>query len=406
MSPTLTLLSALAFAQDDGGVAPNPWTATSPVATSSVVSSSTAPKSWNAPEQALSARLLGEPAAATVAPTALSVTTTPVAPTATLSALPPFDLAWLWSMGWPLGLVVSGGGIVWLAQRRGLKVPGLALRATSFEDELVGPTLKVLSRTQLAGNESLLFIEIEGLDAPRHLLITAGPQGSKLLSDLSPQPAPPAQVVQYAAPMPVPQPMQVPEPVAAGVASAPARAAATAYTSTASGAQYDQPSGAFDTHLRREAPDLPNEPAPTNDWRSAVYRQTANMPSLDDADDDSVFEVLGLPPPGPSYSRKATPPARPVQDSVEPANRPTPSLNRPVRPSQERSGPDATDRPSAPPRPHLEALARNLSQSRRRSTSPDARRAARQPENRRERTEAARALLAQMIECRRREQGA
>lgn len=409
------------------------------------------------------ARLLGvEPAAqtteapattqpdvqATVVDTVAPAAPAPAPKRATLSAPVPVDTSWLWSFGGPLGLLVIAAGGAWYVRKNGLKIPGMSGNGLANFQE--GPQVVVRSRTPLAGQDVLAVVEITGIANPRRLLVAGGPGGSRLLSDLSavandesatsdaitravqtalagawatPQmtPAAPVPMAAAAAPMPVaPQPVvaAAPAPVAAPAAtqlqhaaSAPANTpppAAPQATVEIVPVQFPEEAAAneeideapsrdrqggqaFEAELaneldhveisrarraRRELVADPTEAAPRrgrrNDWRSAAYLSRDAEPIAEIGD------------------------GRPARDTRRPAR---------ARRMEDRKGRRRELERNNNSRGHLAALTRGA--------KPDAgqrfpnRRnggVVRDAESRRERTEAARALLEQVMARRARDE--
>lgn len=387
MTALLALLGCAALAQDVVPDAADPTTvpeATGVEAPPAPVVVAPTPKPPPTPV-ALDRRLLG--ADAPVAPAEAAAPST-----ATVAGV---DLADAWGLLWPLGLVGVVGGGLWLAKRRGFTLTGVK-KSFSLED-VEGPSVRVVSRTPLVGTDTLLLVQVDGLDAPHHLLVIARPGGSELLQDLTPhavrQPAPQpfAQTPPLAPPVappiapPPPTPVEAPVGVMAG--------AAAAAPSPAPRPAPQDPSPQLEDVWPSRAQDEPAPPRANRNWRAAAYQQSESM----DLDDDNLDAYA----PSVTDRRRA-----PAQDEDQ-RPRPTAPRRDPARPRARAADPaPTTPRRATPPRPHLEALTRGGTQSRRRSPAPDPRASSRTGGDRRERTEAARALLEQMIARRQREHGA
>jgi hypothetical protein len=321
----ISLLSTLALAQDDPG---------------------------------LDARLLGTAPAPTVE-------VTPMARPPRL--LPASDLtlteapwtSWAWSVGAPAAFLLLLGGAGWYLRRNGLRLAPRGFRAVEE-----GPTLQVLARTSLAGHDQLCLVEMGGLGAPRRVLVSSGPGGTRLIADLSatvpavpaaPAPVPAApetavgdlvaravrEAIAASAPAlpvpvpamagapsagPAPMPVPVPAPVPAFVSYEPdpeprreprREAGNEPMRSRAQGVQ------PFDDNLRAELDEPPRARRDARaDWRANAYLNTA----IDDPDDDNLGEL--------GDGRAPTRPTPPRQASAQRGH--LESLARPARPREAR----------------------------------------------------------------------
>lgn len=119
----------------------------------------------------------------------------PETPAPSASAAPLVDGGWLFSFGGPLILLLGVGGALWYIRKNGLSLGSMnlqGLRAFTGGAIPEGVQLRVSARTPLAGQDGLAIVHVDGLARPRQLLVTTGPGGSRLIADLSPDPATPA----------------------------------------------------------------------------------------------------------------------------------------------------------------------------------------------------------------------
>ncbi|MFT7518335.1 MAG: hypothetical protein ACI9MC_000466 [Kiritimatiellia bacterium] len=127
----------------------------------------------------------------------------------------PINTGFIWSLAWPIGLVIGAGGLVWWARKKGIKIPGISkggFAAFSIE----GPSIQVLTRTTV-GTNTLAVLEVSQDGSPsRRLLVSLGPSSSTLLADLDARPG--VSIVQQ----PAPTAVNWTEPTSTAVAPVPA----------------------------------------------------------------------------------------------------------------------------------------------------------------------------------------
>lgn len=357
--------------------------------------------------------------------TALAAETTvalaPAEPAATVSAPEPVGSNWMFTYLGPLALLGVAGGALLVVRKKGLKLGNFQLAGvdTFKASPAGGPSMNIVSRTPLAGQQMLALIEVQAAGEPRHLLVASGPNGSQLISDLSapivaPAVAPAPRPVAYAAPT-----VAMEEPVLASASMAEAEAEAHPPVDHPPIPQTTQNAlGAFDRAFSQEMNDVlagpaadllddaatpdfkvelsapveqapptpqarpaanrPSEaPAPkTRDWRSAAY---TTEPAVETTSADDLVDQIGEH--AAAFKRR--------HPSVRPSRARQPSANR-------------SQRRQRGPNNHLASLTRDQGRAapRQAERSAGPKRVMRQSESRTDRTEAARALLERVMEQR------
>lgn len=138
----------------------------------------------DAPETAGATQATGAPVYAPVVATPAPVQAPVSAPAPVASVSSPFGAGFFWNFGGPLALLAVVGGAAWWVRKNGLPMRGA--NRMGFAGGTDGPSIEVCSRTPLAGNDVLAVVEVQGFGRARHLLVAAGPGGSQLIADLSP----------------------------------------------------------------------------------------------------------------------------------------------------------------------------------------------------------------------------